>query len=60
MSWEEREENNLQIYLLYISISKQLPLLLWYILSCVYWGQGGLVGCNSWGHKESDTTEQLN
>ena len=23
-------------------------------------GQGGLVGCNSWGHKESDTTEQLN
>ena len=23
-------------------------------------GQGGLVCCNSWGHKESDTTEQLN
>ena len=23
-------------------------------------GQGGLVRCNSWGHKESDTTEQLN
>ena len=22
-------------------------------------GQGGLVCCNSWGHKESDTTEQL-
>ena len=23
-------------------------------------GQGGLVRCGSWGHKESDTTEQLN
>ena len=23
-------------------------------------GQGGLPYCNSWGHKESDTTEQLN
>ena len=23
-------------------------------------GQGGLSCCNSWGHKESDTTEQLN
>ena len=23
-------------------------------------GQGGLVCCNSWGHKELDTTEQLN
>ena len=23
-------------------------------------GQGGLVSCNSWGHKESDTTERLN
>ena len=23
-------------------------------------GQGGLVCCNSWGHSESDTTEQLN
>ena len=23
-------------------------------------GQGGLVCCNSWGHKESDMTEQLN
>ena len=23
-------------------------------------GQGGLVCCNSWGHKESDTTERLN
>ena len=23
-------------------------------------GQGGLVCCGSWGHKESDTTEQLN
>ena len=23
-------------------------------------GQGGLVCCSSWGHKESDTTEQLN
>ena len=23
-------------------------------------GQGGLVCCNSWGHQESDTTEQLN
>ena len=23
-------------------------------------GQGGLVWCNPWGHKESDTTEQLN
>ena len=23
-------------------------------------GQGGLTCCNSWGHKESDTTEQLN
>ena len=22
-------------------------------------GQGGLVGCDSWGHKESDTTERL-
>ena len=22
--------------------------------------QGGLVGCDTWGHKESDTTEQLN
>ena len=23
-------------------------------------GQGGLVCCGSWDHKESDTTEQLN
>ena len=23
-------------------------------------GQGGLACCNSWGHKESDMTEQLN
>ena len=23
-------------------------------------GQGGLVCCNPWGRKESDTTEQLN
>ena len=23
-------------------------------------GEEGLVCCNSWGHKESDTTEQLN
>ena len=23
-------------------------------------GQGGLARCNSWGHKESDTTERLN
>ena len=23
-------------------------------------GQGGLVCCHSWGHKESDTTEGLN
>ena len=23
-------------------------------------GQGGLVCCDSWGHKESDRTEQLN
>ena len=23
-------------------------------------GQGGLICCNPWGHKESDTTEQLN
>ena len=23
-------------------------------------GQGGLVCCGSWGHKEFDTTEQLN
>ena len=23
-------------------------------------GQGGLVRCDSWGHKESDTNEQLN
>ena len=23
-------------------------------------GQGGLACCNSWGHEESDTTEQLN
>ena len=23
-------------------------------------GQGGLMCCNSWGQKESDTTEQLN
>ena len=23
-------------------------------------GQGGLAYCGSWGHKESDTTEQLN
>ena len=22
-------------------------------------GQGGLVCCDSWGHKESDTTERL-
>ena len=22
-------------------------------------GQGGLASCDSWGHKESDTTEQL-
>ena len=23
-------------------------------------GQGGLLCCDSWGHEESDTTEQLN
>ena len=23
-------------------------------------GQGGLVCCDSWGHKESDATERLN
>ena len=23
-------------------------------------GQGGLMCCDSWGHKESDTTERLN
>ena len=23
-------------------------------------GQGGLAGCNSWGHKESDKTERVN
>ena len=23
-------------------------------------GQGGLAGCTSWCHKESDTTERLN
>ena len=23
-------------------------------------GQGGLACCGSWGHKEADTTEQLN
>ena len=23
-------------------------------------GMGGLACCNSWGHKESDTTERLN
>ena len=23
-------------------------------------GQGGLAFCGSWGHKDSDTTEQLN
>ena len=23
----------------------------------VGYGQGGLAGCDSWGHKESDTTE---
>ena len=23
-------------------------------------GQGGLVCCDSWGHKEPDTTERLN
>ena len=23
-------------------------------------GQGGLVCCSPWGHKESDTTEKLN
>ena len=23
-------------------------------------GQGSLAGCNPWGRKESDTTEQLN
>ena len=26
----------------------------------VYDGQGGLVCCDSWGHKELDTTERLN
>ena len=26
----------------------------------VGYGQGSLVCCGSWGHKESDTTEQLN
>ena len=25
-----------------------------------WWWTGGLVSCNSWGHKESDTTEWLN
>ena len=26
----------------------------------IFDGQGGLVCCDSWGHKESDTTERLN
>ena len=35
-----------------MSLSKQAP--------GVGDGQGGLACCNSWGHKESDTTERLN
>ena len=27
---------------------------------CIGDGQGGLACCESWGHKESDTTERLN
>ena len=38
--------------------SAQSPLKKWSLLSCD--GQGGLACCDSWGHKESDTTEQLN
>ena len=30
------------------------------LLDLVIDGQGGLACCNSWGRKESDTTEQLN
>ena len=30
------------------------------ISTCTYDGQGGLACCNSWGRKESDTTEWLN
>ena len=30
------------------------------LYSCPGDGQGGLACCDSWGHKESDTTEQLN
>ena len=26
----------------------------------IFDGQGGLACCDSWGHKESDTTERLN
>ena len=29
-------------------------------MSLSEFGQGGLVCCDSWGCKESDTTEQLN
>ena len=28
--------------------------------SGVVYGQGGLVFCSPWGHRESDMTEQLN
>ena len=30
------------------------------IISCLGDGQGGLACCDSWGRKESDTTERLN
>ena len=32
----------------------------YHILMQVGDGQGGLACCGSWGHKESDTTEQQN
>ena len=38
-------------YLMDMSLSK---------LRVVGDGQGGLACCDSWGHKESDTTERLN
>ena len=32
----------------------------WVWVNGSLWWKGGLVCCNSWGHKESDTTERLN
>ena len=54
--FERKHEIFLLKWIKHIRLKKHF-LRIWYIQST---GQGGLACCSPWGHKESDTTEQLN